>query len=122
MKKVIFTLLFTASLFSTRAFAFTAMPTNISVSADSTKLDDFVGKFKFEGLPFEFVEVTLKEEGKIHLVAGDRIGDVPPMPDKPNSFQTPEAVLTFIRDDKNVVIKLTIDTGGETYEGAKVTK
>ena len=123
MKKVFFALLFVASCFSTRAFAFTTTPTTIvSVSVDSVKLEDFVGSYKFEGLPFESVEITLKEEGKLHIVAGDRIGDMPPMKDKADSFETPEAVLTFVRDEKNVVVKLVIDASGNTFEGPKVVK
>ena len=89
---------------------------------DSIQLTDFIGKYAFEGLPFEYVEVSIREVGKIHIEAGERVGDLAPMQGKPDSFQTPEAVLTFVKDDKNIVTKLIIDTGDNKFEGAKVIK
>ena len=93
-----------------------------TTGVDEIRLTDFVGKYTFEGLPFEFVNVSIREAGKIHLEAGDRIGDVPPIKDKPNVFETPEAMLTFVRDEKNQVVKLIINTGDTNYESTKVER
>ena len=127
MKKFSIVLFFLANLLSLSAFAADAPRMSVHFSSDTSAIDsvrvtDFVGKYSFEGLPFDFVEVSIREVGKIHIEAGERVGDVPPMKDKPDAFETPEAILTFVRDDKNNVVKLLINTGDATYEGSKVVK
>lgn len=93
-----------------------------SAAIDSVQLGDFVGKYIFKGLPFNSVHVSLKKAGKLHLEGANRVVDVPPTKDKPDTFEIPEAVLTFVRNDKKEVVKLIVNVGEDAYEGSKVTK
>ena len=127
MKKVAFFLVIMMDMLTTKTFATSVTLQKMSISidsmgVDSVKLSDFIGKYTFENLPIDYVEVTLKETGKLHLVAGDRVGDIPPLQDKPNVFETPEVILTFIRNEKNRVFKVKVDIGDITFEGMRDLK
>jgi hypothetical protein len=126
MKKITICLALLACLMSSVAYSSNTieMP---HIAIDTAKQDsliftEFAGKYAFTGLPFEVLEVTIKEAGKIHIEAGERIGDVAPLASDPDSFQTPEAVLKFVRDDYKKVIFLKLDAAGMTFEGKKMDK
>lgn len=127
MKKIIIFLFFVTKFAIVPVFS--AQTTHLPISfdrdsaaIDSVQLGDFVGKYIFKGLPFNSVHVSLKKAGKLHLEGANRVVDVPPTKDKPDTFEIPEAVLTFVRNDKKEVVKLIVNVGEDAYEGSKVTK
>jgi hypothetical protein len=126
MKKLVLCFAFTACIASFEAFGSNPIElphVNIDTTTqDTSYLQEFVGKYTFTGLPFEVLEVTIKEAGKIHIEAGERGGDVPPTKDDPDAFETPEAMLKFVRDDNRKVIELKIDAGGTIFKGTKEQK
>lgn len=127
MKKIIISLFFVAKFATLSVCAAETKHSPISFSRDSAAIDsvqlgDFVGKYTFKGLPFNSVHVSLKKAGQLHLVGANRVVDVPPTKDKPDTFEIPEAVLTFVRNEKNEVVKLIVNVGDDAYEGSKVTK
>ncbi len=126
MKKVSIILFFAANIATTSVFAAQLPKISVSVcrdtvTSDSVRLMDFVGQYKFKELPLA-VHVSVKENGKLHLEGADRVLDVPPMKDRLDSFEIPEAVLTFVRNHKNEVIRLKVTAGDEVFEGEKVSK
>src|SRR5215217_7442972 len=108
MKKLIIILLLTTGFVSTQAHsqATTASDTTSQFSiADSAS---FTGRYKFEGLPFEFVELTV-QENKLYFVGGEYNGFLVPIKDKKDAFNVNEqAVFTFGRDNGNKITGLKI--------------
>lgn len=127
MKNTTIILLFVASCATVPVFATNSNSLKIahfsqdSVAVDSVQLADFVGKYRFHGLPIA-VHVSIKQAGKLHVVGANRVFDLPPVKDKPDTFETAEGILRFVRNDKNEVIKLVVNTGDDVYEGSKLTK
>lgn len=126
MKKLVLCFAFVATMASFKVYGSNpielpriAIDTTIQ---DTSYLKEFVGKYTFTGLPFEVLEVTIKETGKIHIEAGERNGDIPPTKEDPDAFETPEAMLKFIRDDYRKVIQLKIDASGTSFIGPKELK
>ena len=121
MKKLIFGFFITAVLFSTQAYSQTTTPetrTQFSI-ADSTS---FKGKYKFEGLPFEYVEVSV-QDNKLYFVGGEYKGALIPINDKKDAFDVNgEAVFTFSRNNENKITELKIDYQGQSYQGKKEEK
>jgi hypothetical protein len=126
MKKLVICLAFTACMTSFKAYSSNSIELpHITIDTtiqDTSYLQEFVGKYTFTGLPFEVLEVTIKEAGKIHIEAGERGGDVAPQKDDPDAFETPEAMLKFIRDDNKKVVELKVDASGMSFKGSKVQK
>ena len=126
MKKAVFILIVSGSFL---AFNFQANASNSRISTsvvvkDSADLKELVGiyDFKDKGVPFDSIEITVKEAGKIHIVAGERILDVVPLADKVDAFETPEANLYFVRDAQKKVVSLKLVVGDDTIEGPKNVK
>src|SRR5687768_8014211 len=121
MKKLIFVFFITAVLFSTQAYSQTTtseIKTQFSI-ADSTS---FKGKYKFEGLPFEYVEISV-QDNKLYFVGGEYKGALIPINDKKDAFDVNgEAVFTFSRNNENKITELKIDYQGQSYQGKKEEK
>ena len=82
----------------------------------------YTGKYRFEGLPFEFIEVTV-QENKLHFVGGEYNGFLVPTNDKKDAFDVnSEAVFTFKRNPENKVTGLKVDYNGQSFEGKKEEK
>lgn len=87
-----------------------------SATMDST---DFIGKYKYEGLPFEYMEISTKE-GTLYYSGGEYTGYLQPVKDKKDVFDAGGiAIFTFTRDSQNKVKELMIDYQGQTYIGKK---
>ena len=82
----------------------------------------YTGKCRFEGLPFEFIEVTV-QENKLHFVGGEYNGFLVPINDKKDTFDVnSQAVFTFIRNPENKITGLKVAYNGDTFEGKKEEK
>jgi cytochrome c len=96
----------TKTLESTRTFVIT----------DSTQ---YIGKYKYEGMPFEYMEISLKES-KLYYSGGEYSGFLTPLKDKKDAFDADgQAVFTFLRNGQNKITDLQIDYQGQTYSGKR---
>jgi hypothetical protein len=122
MKKTLLLSLFAMGLFAFSASAQTSKPTEtvpVFSIADSAA---FTGKYKYEGLPFEYMEVSVKE-GKLFYNGGEYSGFLDPLKDKKDAFDASgAAVFTFNRNAENKVTELRIDYQGQTFTGRKEDK
>lgn len=122
MKKLFFIFCCLTTFFSLHAGAqATPAPdtkTNFSI-ADSVA---FKGKYKFEGLPFEYVELSV-QDNKLYFVGGEYNGPLVPVNDKKDVFNVNgEAVFTFNRNAENKITELKIDYNGQSFVGKKEEK
>lgn len=119
MIKVVLTVLLGIVAISYSASAQTA-PATATAAADTTALKAFAGKYKFEGLPFEYMEFTLKE-GSLSVQAGDQGGPIAPIKDAVDRFETADgaAKFTFARNEEKKVAKVTVEYQGMVFEGKK---
>ena len=121
MKTIVFTLACTLSL-STLYAAPTPAPAAITTQiavADSVDLNQYVGKYKFEGLPFEFVTIAVKD-GKLTIDTGSESGAMTAVKDAADTFDAAgRATLKFKRDDTKKVTGVTLDAQGMSFEGKK---
>jgi len=121
MKKTIFISLFTVCFFALKVSAQdTASTSTDSIPvfsiADSTT---FTGKYKYEGLPFEYMEISVKD-GQLFYSGGEYNGPLDAIKDKKDAFDASgNAVFTFVRNDDKQVTELQIDYQGQTYTGTK---
>ena len=83
----------------------------------------FKGKYKVEGMPFDYVEVIIKES-KLYFFAGEYQGNLEPLKDKKDAFDAlGQAVFSFGRNtDGTDVEGLKIDYNGQVIEGKKEKK
>jgi hypothetical protein len=120
MKKLFFTVIIAFVAFTFTASAETIAPqiTMESVS-DTVKLKEYAGKYKFVGLPFEYMEITLKE-GVLNVEAGDQGGPMTQDKEVPEKFDVAgEALFKFVRNDEKKVVKVVVEYQGMTLEGTK---
>lgn len=94
-----------------------AVPTNISIK-DSSSYNDYSGKYLFEGLPFEFVEISV-DNNKLMISAGSQAGELTPLPGKDQFDASGQAVITFKRNANNKIIAATLDAQGQQFEGIR---
>ncbi len=81
-------------------------------------MTDYVGKYKMEGLPFDFITVDVKD-GKLMIVAGDQGGELLPLAEADKFDAAGQATLQFIRDANKKVTGVTLDAQGMKFEGKK---
>ncbi|QHT68811.1 carbohydrate-binding protein [Rhodocytophaga rosea] len=87
-------------------------------SVATKELGAYVGKYKMTGLPFEYVEITTKED-KLHISAGGNEGDLLPGQEADVFAGDNGAELLFGRDTQKKVTTLTLKAQGFTFEGTK---
>ena len=120
MKKIII-----LSLFSVCAFTFKASAQTSKDSIPVFSITDsasFTGKYKFESLPFQYMEVTVKD-GKLFYSGGEYSGSLDPVKDKKDAFDASgEALFNFLRNKENKVAELKIDYQGQSYLGKREEK
>ncbi len=81
-------------------------------------LNDYSGKYIMTGLPFPFIEVSVKE-GKLMMDAGGQIGEITPT-DTPDKYDASgKAMIFFIRNDAQKVVTMKMDAMGFSFEGKK---
>lgn len=83
----------------------------------------FKGKYKVEGVPFDYVEIVIKE-AKLYFYAGDYQGNLEPLKDKKDAFDAlGQAIFSFVRNaDATDADGLKIDYNGQVIEGKKERK
>ena len=123
MKRTILLCLLTSVLFVLTASSQTSSPVEKVPAFSIADSATFTGKYKYEGLPFDYMEISVKE-GKLYYSGGQYSGYLDPIRDKKDAFDASgEAVFTFSRNSENKVTELRIDYQGQTYTGQReVTK
>lgn len=78
----------------------------------------YTGKYKMTGLPFDYIEVSVKD-GKLVMDAGGQGGEVKPT-GTPDKFDADgKATILFARDESGKVAKIKLDAMGMSFEGKK---
>jgi hypothetical protein len=79
----------------------------------------FKGKYKMEGVGFDYIEVTVKDSS-LFFSGGEYAGVLTPLKDKKDSFDAlGQAVFAFIRNGSGEIDLVRIDYSGGLYEGKK---
>ncbi len=94
-----------------------ATPTLVQID-DPKDLNQYVGKYKFEGLPFEYLTVAIKD-GKLIANTGVEEAELTPLKDADSFDAAGRAVLKFRRDTDKKVNAITLDAEGSSFEGKK---
>ena len=120
MKKIIIILFFATGFSSLKASAQSTDATKWQFSI--TDSASYKGKYMFQGLPFEYMEVTV-QEGQLYFVGGEYKGFLIPIADKKESFDVNgQAVFSFTRNNDNKIVELKVDYQGQTFQGKKEEK
>jgi cytochrome c len=81
-------------------------------------LTAFTGKYKMTGLPFPYLEISVKD-GKLISDAGGQVGEIKPT-NVPDKFDADgKALIQFTRDGNQKVTGLKMDAMGFSFEGVK---
>lgn len=121
MKKTILLSLFALCFLALKTSAQTNKPKDsipVFPIADSAQ---YTGKYKYEGLPFEYMEISVKE-GKLAFSGGEYNGTLTPLSGKKDEFDAGIALFTFSRNNEGKVTGLRIDYQGQTFFGDRETK
>lgn len=93
------------------------------ITSQKVKIDlsEYVGKYKFEELPFEFLEIKLTD-GKLMVDAGGQGGEIKKEEGSEDVFNTEDgnAKFTFKRNDEKKITKIMLDYQGTIFEGTKM--
>ncbi|QNF33551.1 DUF3471 domain-containing protein [Adhaeribacter swui] len=94
-------------------------PSSIIISVDDpVDLNQYVGKYKFEGLPFEYLTVAVKD-GKLMANTGEEEAELTPLKETDSFDAAGRAILKFRRDPNKKVNAITLDAEGSSFEGRK---
>ncbi len=99
------------------AAATVGIPVTIS-RADTTQHAEYVGKYKMEGMPFDYIDLTNKN-GKLHFEAGEYQGDLTAKTTKDEFDANGQATVKFTRDASNVVTGIGLNAQGQDFTGMK---
>jgi hypothetical protein len=122
MKKVIFSVALLFGLFTTSVSAQSGKPPETTPRSSVSDSADYIGKYRYEGLPFEHMTISSKE-GKLSYSGGEYNGFLEPVKDKKDVFDAGGiAIFTFTRDTGSKVKELVIDYQGQTHIGRKEEK
>ncbi len=92
--------------------------TGTSATAPAANLTDYVGKYKMEGLPVDYIEIENKD-GKLNVKFGDQGAEIKPV-DGPDTFGDGEKIkLKFLRDADQKVNKVKLEAMGMSFDGKK---
>ncbi len=121
VKKSVFLLLCVVALFSLNAGAQATQTPETKSTFSISDSTAFKGKYKFEGLPFEYVDLSVRDN-KLFFVGGEYNGPLEPS-DKKDAFNVNgEAVFSFSRNAENKITELKIDYNGQSFVGKKEEK
>jgi cytochrome c len=81
------------------------------------ELSAFTGKYKMTGLPFPYIEMSVKD-GKLVMDAGGQAGLVQATSTKDKFDASGRAMISFVRDNQKVT-KLVMEAMGFKFEGVK---
>jgi cytochrome c len=81
-------------------------------------LNVYAGKYKMTGLPFPYIEISVKDN-KLIMDAGGQVGEIKPT-GEPDQFDSDgKAVILFLSSNEKKFDKLRMDAMGFSFEGAK---
>jgi cytochrome c len=87
-------------------------------AAPKNDISAYAGKYKMTGLPFEFIEVKVKD-GKVIMDAGGQGGEISAT-GTPDKFDADgKATVYFVRDESAHVSKIKLEAMGMVFEGKK---
>ncbi|GAB4016446.1 hypothetical protein GCM10028808_44930 [Spirosoma migulaei] len=89
-----------------------------SGSPSAQDLNDYAGKYKMTGLPFEYIDIMAKD-GKLFIKAGTNEGELTPGTEADEFKGGSNTVLTFGRDTDKKVTSITLNAQGMTFKGSK---
>jgi len=121
MKKLVLTFACAVSLSAAYAVTpeMTIRPLATQVSmADSANLADYVGKYKMEGLPFDYITIAVKD-GKLMIDTGSQNGQLTPMPEVDKYDAAGQAAIKFVRNADKKVTGVTLEAQGMSFNGKK---
>jgi cytochrome c len=123
MKKTILLSLFALCLFALNASAQTTGTKDTATAFSIADSASFTGKYMYEGLPFEYMEISVKD-GKLAYMGGDYNGTLEPIKGKKDTFDAGggAATFTFLRNPESKVAELQIDYQGQTFVGKRERK
>lgn len=122
MNKSIILSLLLAVVFATTASAQSPERPDSTKNLPPADSVSYVGKYKYEGMPFEFMDITMKD-GKLNFSGGEYSGPLNPVKDKKDVFDANgAAIFSFVRDADGKVGALSIDYNGQTFSGKKQPK
>lgn len=116
MKKLFFICCCVVALSSLQAGAQSTPETKPSFSISDSA--SFKGKYKFEGMPFEFIQISV-QDAKLHFVGGEYNGFLVPLNQKDVFNVNDQAVFTFNRNNENKITELKVDYQGQIFVGKK---
>ncbi len=100
-------------------YAGTSDVTQFQVSrVDTANYMEYAGKYKMQGTPFEYVELTAKD-GKLHYVAGEYRGELKPKTIKDEFDANGQATVKFTRDTNGMVNGMGLNAQGENFSGTR---
>jgi Domain of unknown function (DUF3471) len=121
MKKVFFALACLASFSAAEAAApkvSAAALAGVVHAADSVDLKEYAGKYKFEGLPFEYITVAVKD-GKLTINTGTDEGALTPLKDADSFDASGQATFRFTRNAEKKITGVTLEAQGNYFDGKK---
>lgn len=87
-------------------------------AAPKNDISAYAGKYKMTGLPFEYIEVKVKD-GKVIMDAGGQGGEISAT-GTPDKFDADgKATVYFVRDESAHVSKIKLEAMGMVFEGKK---
>jgi cytochrome c len=85
--------------------------------AAKINIEEYTGKYKMKGLPFDYIEFSVKE-GQLIMNAGGQGGEIAPLaPDKYDA--NGRATIQFLRDETKKVSGVKMEAMGMGFEGKK---
>ncbi len=93
-------------------------PAIVITQADTTGYAAYQGKYLFEGLPFEYIEIK-KEHDKLMISAGSQAGELTKLAGTDQFDAAGQAVVTFTRNANNKIVGAILDAQGQQFDGIK---
>lgn len=88
-----------------------------AMAAGSATLADYVGKYKMENLPFEFIVLSMKDD-QLYITAGENEGPLSAVPNQMDAFDAGgQATIKFTRDEQKKIKKMIVEAMGQVFEG-----
>ena len=88
-----------------------------TMAAGSAALTDYVGKYKMENLPFEFIIMSMKDD-QLYITAGDNEGPLSAVANQADTFDAGgQATIKFTRDEQKKIKKMIVEAMGQVFEG-----
>ena len=88
------------------------------VQEAKTDMGDYAGKYKMQGLPFDYIEFSVKDN-KLIMNANGQGGEIAPT-DTPDKYDADgKAMVIFIRNEANKISGVKMEAMGMSFEGKR---